>query len=347
MKKIHRLQESFYFSKIPAFHIVADDLGYSSERDAGILFCAAAGAITRASLLVNGATAASALEQAVALGLPVGLHLNLTEGRPVHPDVPSLLAPGSAVMRSKHQFRTALAAGEVSSADVVKEALAQWALFAALHPNKEPPMAFDGHQHVHVLPGVAEALAGALAGLAAATRIPAWAGEAVEPLLHLDPERAAFYAAVSQQAQAARAVYAAAGIAPLGAVFVGFGLCGRDCTLERVQAAVAAATAAAAGGAVEVMCHPGFRTLPPGEGLSGTEGQQQEQEQEQEALVDGGGAPFKLRQERAQAWASSRLSGSGAGCAGCPADSFACSWEREREMAVLLALRREGINHRN
>ncbi len=326
----------YKLDRIQALHVVADDLGYSSERDAGILLCAAAGAITRASLLVNGATAASALAQAVAQGLPVGLHLNLTEGRPVHPDVPSLLAPGSAGMRSKHQFRAALAAGEVSLADVAKEALAQWAQFAALHPARQPPVAFDGHQHVHVLPGVAEALAGALAGLATATRIPAWAGKAVEPLLHLDPERAAFYAAVSQQAQAARSVYAAAGIAPLGAVFVGFGLCGRDCTLERVQAAVAAAMAAAAGGAVEVMCHPGFRTLPPVEGLSGTE------VQEQEALVDGGGAPFQLQQERAQAWASSRLSGSGAGCAGCPADSFACSWEREREMAVLLALRSAG-----
>jgi hypothetical protein len=60
------------------------------------------------------------------------------------------------------------------------------------------------------------------------------------------------------------------------------------------------------------------------------------------ARVEGGGAPFTLGKERAEAWArvvsalpDERLD---AGCAPCPPDDFACSWERERELAVLLAV---------
>jgi hypothetical protein len=56
--------------------------------------------------------------------------------------------------------------------------------------------------------------------------------------------------------------------------------------------------------------------------------------------VAGGGAPFELRAERAAAWAGGAELP--AGCAGSEPDDFACSWEREREMAVLLALHREG-----
>ncbi len=49
-----------------------------------------------------------------------------------------------------------------------------------------------------------------------------------------------------------------------------------------------------------------------------------------------------MGKERAEAWArvgsaqpDERL---GAGCAPCPPDDFACSWERERELAVLVAV---------
>ena len=79
--------------------ILADDLGYSSERDAGIFLCIAAGAVTRASLLVTGASARAALARAAALPrLEVALHLNLTEGAPLcGAEVPSLLAPGARV----------------------------------------------------------------------------------------------------------------------------------------------------------------------------------------------------------------------------------------------------------
>ena len=74
----------------PRVILHADDLGYSFERDSGIL----ASPVTRASLLVNGGSAKSGLERALARGLEVVLHLNLTEGAPISPHVPTLLSPG-------------------------------------------------------------------------------------------------------------------------------------------------------------------------------------------------------------------------------------------------------------
>ena len=52
--------------------ITADDYGYSAKRDAGILQCYRSGGITRASLLVNGESAAEAASLAAQHGLPLG-----------------------------------------------------------------------------------------------------------------------------------------------------------------------------------------------------------------------------------------------------------------------------------
>ena len=66
-----------------ALRINADDLGYSAHRDAGIFECARRGAIHSASLMVTGATGEEAARRALEMGLPLGLHLNLTEGTPL------------------------------------------------------------------------------------------------------------------------------------------------------------------------------------------------------------------------------------------------------------------------
>jgi predicted glycoside hydrolase/deacetylase ChbG (UPF0249 family) len=63
--------------------INADDFGYSTERDRGIIDSFVNGVLTSATLLVNGSTARSAVALAKNHGLPLGLHLNLTEGFPV------------------------------------------------------------------------------------------------------------------------------------------------------------------------------------------------------------------------------------------------------------------------
>jgi len=58
--------------------INADDLGYSHHRDAGIFAAYRNGYISSASLLVNGTTSREAAKRAREIGMPVGLHLNLS-----------------------------------------------------------------------------------------------------------------------------------------------------------------------------------------------------------------------------------------------------------------------------
>ena len=54
--------------------ITADDFGYSVTRNKGIIDCYTAGAITRASLMVNGVACKEAIESATLNGLPVGMN---------------------------------------------------------------------------------------------------------------------------------------------------------------------------------------------------------------------------------------------------------------------------------
>ena len=356
--------------------VTADDLGYSSERDAGIFCAFRAGCISRASLLVSGASALSALCTARAVRLPVGLHLNLTEGVPVLGALAgSLLAPGTCEMRGKAGFRAALARGEIALPDVAAEAKAQLARYTALDPTHALPPYWDGHQHVHVLPGVAAVLATVIGGAGVCTvRIPVWAGSAVEPLDHLDApaaesaklgksasilaegagaaaslnagaacalarasdaapgasSRRAFYMSVSADAEAARAVFAAAGVMPLADTFVGFGLSGADCTVARARSVLVAATAL--GGTVEWMAHPGFRTRPRPLGNTA----RSINCAHEDSYVGTADAPLTFSAERAAALACAE---DGAGCGGSSGpDDFSQSWERERELAILLTL---------
>lgn len=52
--------------------IIADDYGYSNERDDGIIQCYKTGAITGVSLMVNGYSAERAVKNALCVGLPIG-----------------------------------------------------------------------------------------------------------------------------------------------------------------------------------------------------------------------------------------------------------------------------------
>jgi predicted glycoside hydrolase/deacetylase ChbG (UPF0249 family) len=328
----------------------ADDLGYSAERDEGILACFRCGVVTSASLLVNGASAGSALRLADAVGLPVGLHLNLTEGTPVSPahTVASLLAPGppqlpggieapgvgtlasTGKMRGKMGLRAAVAAGQVSMDEVGVEARAQLCRFTELHPRHAMPSHVDGHQHVQVLPGVAHAVAAAMAEARVhATRVPSFGADAAFDIA--PASRAAFYREISEQCVAARAVYASFGVcAP--AAFVGYSTMGADCTLERagrvlgdaVRALVdAAAVGADAGDAyahtVEWMVHPGNQTQPRPRAAAGPP-----------SGVGSAGLPMGTD----ECGHTEKPSTGDAGCGEGP-DDFSMSADREQEMSLL------------
>ena len=90
--------------------INADDFGFSLQRDAGILTSFTHGLLTHATLLVNGPTAIPAAKAAKLCGLPIGLHLNLTEGYPLcNPnDIASLIDDKTGVFLGKFAFREAM-----------------------------------------------------------------------------------------------------------------------------------------------------------------------------------------------------------------------------------------------
>ena len=355
--------------------VTADDLGYSSARDAGILACAArrGGLVTRASVLVTGASAAAACAAARAAGLPLGLHLNLTEGAPAASPlaaVASLLdsgggggggaggGGGGARMRGKLGLREACAAGAVVAAHVEAEVAAQLDLFARLCGG-DAPAHVDGHQHVHVIPLVRDALLRVLGArsLRLRTRVPALlplplrvtvdAEDAAasassadaaavaatnESLLELvdDPggARCAFYEAVSRDAEGLRAALRDGARGSAARAFVGFSTMGAEGTEPRARAALhrAFAVAEAAADAAE-SCTGSGGGDGGGGGGSGGGGNGDAADGEDAAGVEWMVHPGLRTPEG--------LAPAEAGCGGAEADDFARSAQREMEMRAL------------
>ena len=135
----------------------ADDFGLSEAVNRAVIEAHENGIVTSTSIMAGGAAFEHAAELAAACPtLDVGVHLTLTELRPVADSVPSIVgADGKfaphATELAKRCFRGAIALG-----DVRKELDAQIrrVLARGLRPSH-----LDGHQHVHVLPGIARVVA--------------------------------------------------------------------------------------------------------------------------------------------------------------------------------------------
>ncbi len=133
--------------------INGDDFGYSPAINAAIARNYAAGGLTSASLLVNGAAARDAYRLARALpGLGVGWHVNLTEGGPVLPPraVPSLVDRSGLFRPLEAQLRGILT-GTTRTDELARELAAQLALLldAGIVPTH-----VDGHLHAYAFPRV-------------------------------------------------------------------------------------------------------------------------------------------------------------------------------------------------
>jgi len=213
----------------------ADDLGYSARRDEGIFEAFKEGCVTSASLLVNAYSSATAASTAVSLKLPLGLHLNLTEGKPVSlSPKPSLIDPETGLFLGKHGFREACGAGRVDEEEVRGEIIAQINEFRRLTGGKDPTHV-DGHQHCHILREVAMVFACALkeCRVPLRTRLPLEA-----PLFMATAGNAEFLRSVVHDALQARAVFDRVGLV-YPDYFVGLTLSGRS-SIERVWSSMMA-----------------------------------------------------------------------------------------------------------
>jgi len=146
----------------------ADDLGRGAATDRGIFRAWADGIVTSASLLANSLTFREAAEEARKLGMPVGVHLNLAEGRALSGEIRGLTQNGE--FPGKMETRCRLRAGAVNGDDLRREIAAQ---IERLYDAGLRPGHFDSHQHTLLFPAVAEA-AIAVAGQfgITATRLP-------------------------------------------------------------------------------------------------------------------------------------------------------------------------------
>jgi predicted glycoside hydrolase/deacetylase ChbG (UPF0249 family) len=128
----------------------ADDMGLSPAVNRGILELHAAGSITSASLLMNLPATADALAQTIDSDLDIGVHLNLSVGRPMAPGGPSLVGPDGRFRRPEAQVQRLLS-GQLRPDEVEREWAAQIEAFLATGRRAAH---LDTHVHLHALPGL-------------------------------------------------------------------------------------------------------------------------------------------------------------------------------------------------
>ncbi len=135
--------------------INADDAGIDSHVDNSILRAAQEGLLTSATVLANGKTARSFVAEANRVGLALGLHFNITEGRPVAPNVTRLVGDDGLFCETKNDVWRHACSGFLDPIELKKEAEAQWRALTAMGADITH---LDSHNHVHLYPCVLEAL---------------------------------------------------------------------------------------------------------------------------------------------------------------------------------------------
>lgn len=143
-------------SERPQLVINADDFGFTEDINRGIIEAFAAGALRSTSIMVGMPAFDDAVQRArkEGAGLGVGLHFTLTAGAPLT-QAPSLVdAATGRFLRFPALLARALA-GRVPRREVAEECAAQVqrARAAGLRLTH-----LDGHHHVHVVPGIREAV---------------------------------------------------------------------------------------------------------------------------------------------------------------------------------------------
>lgn len=144
--------------------VTADDFNLSAGVSRGILEAHRHGIVTETSVMVNlGDLSLAADMLASAPRLGVGLHLNITRGRPCAPmtAVPELLGPDGQFLGSPQALPTTMPVEAVRT-----EFQAQLAVFQQAFGRL--PQHLDTHHHVHQQPIVLEALL----ALAESARLP-------------------------------------------------------------------------------------------------------------------------------------------------------------------------------
>lgn len=143
----------------PSLIVNADDLGIHPAVNDGIRDAFVNGIVTSATLLINMPHALQAIAEVVRpTGLPVGVHLNVTAGRPVSSPlaVPDLVDERGLFRRDAGDyFRMAVKGG--LSPGLLGQVRTEWDAQLALARAELPdPTHIDSHQHLHMIPALFE-----------------------------------------------------------------------------------------------------------------------------------------------------------------------------------------------
>lgn len=152
----------------------ADDFGLSEGVTDGIIQAMQQGIVTSTSLLATGPAVEAGVCRLKQIGCrSIGVHLNLTSGRPLEPTSVRLLAPGGAFSGPARVWSLGLLGGLPVSgigAELGRQIEAVKGLGVAVSH-------LDGHHHIHVLPQIAPIVAAlARAHGIAAIRLPRASG---------------------------------------------------------------------------------------------------------------------------------------------------------------------------
>jgi len=130
----------------------ADDLGWTSGVNRAIVEAHRNGIVTSTTVLANGLAFEDGMQVARATpGLGVGVHLNLTNGRPILPSnrVTTLVDARGEFSGTTPQLLFRMASGKLALAEVEQEWDAQ---IRRVRDAGIEPTHLDGHKHVHMLP---------------------------------------------------------------------------------------------------------------------------------------------------------------------------------------------------
>jgi len=140
--------------------INADDLGADVARNEGIFEAIRAGVVTSATILPNGPALEHALGKIRSGGfdqVSFGVHLNLTEGRPLAEGLSCLTGPDGNFLGKASAHRLLMQTGDAPlQADVAMETTLQ---IERLIDASIGITHIDGHQHVHVFPAALHTVA--------------------------------------------------------------------------------------------------------------------------------------------------------------------------------------------
>jgi predicted glycoside hydrolase/deacetylase ChbG (UPF0249 family) len=230
------------------FALCADDYALTPAVSRGILELLGAGRLTAVSVLVTSPGSAGAAGELTPFAdiADIGLHLNLTLGAPLGA-MPGL-APSDRFPALGRLVPSALL-GRLPAAEIAAEIARQIDAFAE-HFGRLPDYV-DGHQHVHALPVIRDALLRTLAEKGLAGRF--WLrdpGDRLHAILARPLKRKSLAVAALTAGFATQA--AASGFA-LNEGFAGFS----DFDASRDYAAIFAASLRSPGPKHLVMCHPG------------------------------------------------------------------------------------------